>query len=425
MPPFEVLVMIGSEQYTLHLTSLTLKHLKEQIIAVSKNDGQENMIVNITDWNGHDIESDQQLQNISPLNFRAHFQEKKDEETKRTKHEYKIKNGLVLIMGAIQSDLRDNLESMRQDLGILQALFELHFGYRAFNNFNARNRDMECLTLSELKNFIWRHLLGLTDNGMDYDGLIIVWCEYHHSNGSNGHTLQISSDHAMNNLKEIEMELIEDSCYFEGKPKILIHMSYKTESEEYNKNQNGNGNGNGNGVWCNQNADVFAMGVTIPLSKKSGASGKESLVISTLCQDIQSNGSKQSVQDIVRRLASSHVFDRGVETYLLPNPTHKIRLDIMAGTLDFKTHWNRDWKKSNAEAVKTVMQMLHENEQGVVVVSYNISAWQKAISKSSIAMDDNVNTNININNNNNNNNNNKIIIMIIIMAPKLFHFICH
>ncbi|ETO28761.1 hypothetical protein RFI_08364 [Reticulomyxa filosa] len=44
--------------------------------------------------------------------------------------------------------------------------------------------------------------------------------------------------------------------------------------------------------------------------------------------------------------------------------------------LDFKKHWNKNWRKSNAEAVKAVEQMMHNNEQGLIIVAYNTLKWQ-------------------------------------------------
>ncbi|ETO04920.1 hypothetical protein RFI_32477 [Reticulomyxa filosa] len=67
-------VTIGSKEYTLHLTNLTLEHLKEQLVEASKEDERGKVLTKITDLNGHDIETDQQLQNTYPLNVYAYFQ---------------------------------------------------------------------------------------------------------------------------------------------------------------------------------------------------------------------------------------------------------------------------------------------------------------------------------------------------------------
>ncbi|ETO27005.1 hypothetical protein RFI_10127 [Reticulomyxa filosa] len=38
--------------------------------------------------------------------------------------------------------------------------------------------------------------------------------------------------------------------------------------------------------------------------------------------------------------------------------------------LDFKRHWNRQWRKANVEAAKTVEQMMCNNEKGLIIVAY-------------------------------------------------------
>ncbi|ETO28961.1 hypothetical protein RFI_08162 [Reticulomyxa filosa] len=45
-------------------------------------------------------------------------------------------------------------------------------------------------------------------------------------------------------------------------------------------------------------------------------------------------------------------------------------------TLNFKRYWNRNWRKANAEAAKMVEQMLHNNDQGLIVIVYNTPEWK-------------------------------------------------
>ncbi|ETO04504.1 hypothetical protein RFI_32894 [Reticulomyxa filosa] len=45
-------------------------------------------------------------------------------------------------------------------------------------------------------------------------------------------------------------------------------------------------------------------------------------------------------------------------------------------TLDFKKHWNKFWRKSNAEASKIVEQMMQNNEQGLIIIAYNTLKWK-------------------------------------------------
>ncbi|ETO15158.1 hypothetical protein RFI_22205 [Reticulomyxa filosa] len=51
------------------------------------------------------------------------------------------------------------------------------------------------------------------------------------------------------------------------------------------------------------------------------------------------------------------------------------RYDI-SQSLDFKKHWNMQWRKANAEAVKIVEQMICNNEKGLVIVVYNTLKWK-------------------------------------------------
>ncbi|ETN98632.1 hypothetical protein RFI_38860, partial [Reticulomyxa filosa] len=44
--------------------------------------------------------------------------------------------------------------------------------------------------------------------------------------------------------------------------------------------------------------------------------------------------------------------------------------------LDFKKHWNKFWRKCNAEASKKVEQMIQSNEQGLIVIAYNTLKWK-------------------------------------------------
>ncbi|ETO17374.1 hypothetical protein RFI_19948 [Reticulomyxa filosa] len=79
----EASVTIGSRDYALHLTNLTFDDLKEQVVKASEEDERGKVLTKITDLNGHDIETDKQLQNTSPLHFYAYFQSN-DQEKKET-----------------------------------------------------------------------------------------------------------------------------------------------------------------------------------------------------------------------------------------------------------------------------------------------------------------------------------------------------
>ncbi|ETO29990.1 hypothetical protein RFI_07132 [Reticulomyxa filosa] len=91
MSSIEAFVTIDSNKYTLHLANLSFEELKEQIIEVDKNNEQKNVLTKITDCDGHEIETDEQLQNIfdnfHSLHLYAYFQPtstEKDAEQKET-----------------------------------------------------------------------------------------------------------------------------------------------------------------------------------------------------------------------------------------------------------------------------------------------------------------------------------------------------
>ncbi|ETO19245.1 hypothetical protein RFI_17989 [Reticulomyxa filosa] len=41
-------------------------------------------------------------------------------------------------------------------------------------------------------------------------------------------------------------------------------------------------------------------------------------------------------------------------------------------TLDFKKHWNINWKKAHVEAAKMIEEMVKKNEQGIIIIAKNI-----------------------------------------------------
>ncbi|ETN97549.1 hypothetical protein RFI_39979, partial [Reticulomyxa filosa] len=48
-----------------------------------------------------------------------------------------------------------------------------------------------------------------------------------------------------------------------------------------------------------------------------------------------------------------------------------IEKENISKILDFRKHWNKYWRRSNAEAAKTVEQMMHNKEKGLIVVALN------------------------------------------------------
>ncbi|ETO36574.1 hypothetical protein RFI_00490 [Reticulomyxa filosa] len=55
---------------------------------------------------------------------------------------------------------------------------------------------------------------------------------------------------------------------------------------------------------------------------------------------------------------------------------YKLELSTdIQNTLDFKKHWNDNWKRANAEAAKIIQQKLNKNKEGLIVVAKNVSEW--------------------------------------------------
>ncbi|ETO12802.1 hypothetical protein RFI_24575 [Reticulomyxa filosa] len=52
---------------------------------------------------------------------------------------------------------------------------------------------------------------------------------------------------------------------------------------------------------------------------------------------------------------------------------------ISIETLDLKKHWSEDWIKSNVEGAKIVKEILDKNEQGLIVITNNVSEWKNKI----------------------------------------------
>ncbi|ETO36770.1 putative tetratricopeptide TPR2 protein [Reticulomyxa filosa] len=387
MSSIETFVTIGSNKYTLHLTNLSFEGLKEQIVEVNKNNEQRNVLTKITDCDGHEIETDEQLQNIfddfHSLHLYAYFQPtstEKNAEKKQTMPFHQVKNPLVLLAGAMKYESQQShLEGVKQDLDLFESLFQSKLGYQTFNTYNSQNTNTESLTLSDLNSFILRHRLDFINDNKFYDSLIFVWCGY--TNFEN--TLLVTSDCQTKSWSDIQNELVINS---EAKPKIFIVISYKQEIDN-----------NAENVLCKQSGDVFTIIVnTKHLFDNSRNERKESHFTEMFCQIVQNNVN-QSLQfvinQIMQRKITLHSLNFDTDIYLIPrlhnNDNKKDKISLMTvETLDLKKHWNKNWRKANAEAAKIVMKMLTANEQGLIIVASNTKLWQMAIRKCSITMED-------------------------------------
>ncbi|ETN98426.1 hypothetical protein RFI_39075, partial [Reticulomyxa filosa] len=178
MSSWIVFVTIESKKYQIELTTLTIEYLSQQVVKVSKEDQQGNILVKITSGNNCDVTTDEELKKMAEseqIDLVACFRPAKKKMLleglpNKDVALQKIRNPLVLLASAIQYEQQPYLTEAKQDLHILKSLFERRFGYQVFSIFP----NNESLTLDNLHNFIVQHCSNLAEN-LDktfYDGLI-------------------------------------------------------------------------------------------------------------------------------------------------------------------------------------------------------------------------------------------------------------
>ncbi|ETO19650.1 hypothetical protein RFI_17580 [Reticulomyxa filosa] len=265
---------------------------------------------------------------------------------------------------------RPYLEDAKQDLHSLQALFKERFGYEVLSTYALENPNTETLNLDRLNEFLLSQLSKLSETAKDghgYDGLIFVWCGY----GGTGDTL-ITSDNHVKALKDIQEEIVRKSYHFVQKPKIFIDIVWDG-NDSIQKD-----------IYGNMDNDTFVIVANIvskSVSDKSVGAPKKrgSHFVEALCQSIQTNGNSNlnaAIQQSMR-IAQCQEQQREIceivsmihcDVILIPN-AHCGSIE----TLNLKKHWNRNWRQANAVAATMVEQMMNKREQGVIVVTNNMS----------------------------------------------------
>ncbi|ETO33089.1 hypothetical protein RFI_04018, partial [Reticulomyxa filosa] len=368
MSIFEVFVTIDAKEYQFKLISLTIDELKQQILNINKDNQQENILVTITDMDGRKIEENNHLQQAiqnSQFHFIAHFQsELKKNKCKEIMLSYQVKHALVLLAGAIKYEQCPYFKSIKQDLQLIQTLFQTKFGYQVFNTYDPQNPSTESLTLRDLDNFIFKHCANLRDDPKNiYDGLIFV-------------DILFTSDNKRKDFKDVQNIFMKQMKYFVGKPKIFMKIVTSEQKNTNQKNENLQ-----NKQWYNQDVDVLTVFANTTENEK----GKASHFVETFCQIIEQNIDK-NLQFIINQ-TTKMIFDQRIEkeiiqmftssyfdVYLIPV---SISNNKIPDTLDFKKHWNRYWRQSNVEAAKMVEQMINKNEKGLIFVVCNKPEWKK------------------------------------------------
>ncbi|ETO36160.1 hypothetical protein RFI_00901 [Reticulomyxa filosa] len=421
----------GPIVHTITLSELTMEHLKQEIVQITQPIHTNEVLVTIFDENGGPIRTDKNVIQAFKRNtvyFTVQFQSKStqtipqrienipnlneivvkkgfEEQVASSPPRCEVKYPLVLLAGAIKYERQPYLEGVKYDLHLLQTLFQTKFGYEVFSTYNPQNLDTEQLTLNELNSFIVRHCSNLTDgtnnhasNNTDYDGLIFVWC----GNGEFGESgdALITSDNKAKDFKEIQSAFATKTEYFIGRPKIFIKITYKGQEECRTSKVSATAQKK---IWYDHDTDMFTIYVNT--SDKTIIESSKDSFIEIFYQVMEKNMNK-SLEFITKQVINIVLFDQILERemvqavsiiysdiYLIPRLSEQ---SIQSGdsgedtkyeqsiiedgnvpeTLDFKKHWNRNWRKSNTEAAKIVEIMLHDNEQGLIVIAYNTLKWK-------------------------------------------------
>ncbi|ETO33331.1 hypothetical protein RFI_03776 [Reticulomyxa filosa] len=341
-----------------------------------------------------------QIENISKAD---EVVEKKECEKQEILPFCKVNHPLILLTGAIKYEQQQQyLGHVKYDFHLLQTLFQSKFGYQTFNTYNPQDPKTEVLTLNDLNTFILQHCQNLVGdinrNNVAYDGLIFVWC----GNGEFGENedMLITSDNKNKYFKEIQNDFINKTDYFIGKPKIFIKIIYKIPEQTKLIKMNEIIQKT---ILYNRDTDLFTICTNI--SKKQTIEDSENSFTEIFCQ-VMENNINNSLEFILKQVINIVLFDQILkgeivqttpitypEIYLIPNLSKQeiqnrndekdskseqviIKKNNISDTLDFKKHWNRNWRKSNAEAAKIVEQMISDNKQGLIIVTYNTSKWK-------------------------------------------------
>ncbi|ETO02576.1 hypothetical protein RFI_34842, partial [Reticulomyxa filosa] len=173
--------------------------------------------------------------------------------------------------------------------------------------------------------------------------------------------------------------------YFIGRPKIFINIIYKGRGEFNAIKANQKNEISQKTVQYSHNADVVTIFANAP----------EKTIIESFtqvfCQVVESNVNdigrivmgqaleKEIVQTVSKAYCEIYLIPRSSIQQILSDNSklgQQAKLYSTPEALDFKKHWNRSWRKANAEAAKRVEQMIHTNDQGLIIVAYNTLKWK-------------------------------------------------
>ncbi|ETO21685.1 hypothetical protein RFI_15520 [Reticulomyxa filosa] len=324
---FKAYLNDGLNMYTLLLQELTFSNLKQQITQAIQSTHVSDSLLVIKSGNGGIIETDKDVIDAFADTVVVFHLKSKESEAINNKEAmicYEVKNPLVLLTGAMKYERRQYLEKAKEDLNLLQTLFETKFGYQVFSTYNPNDSNSEWLTLKDLNTFISIHCANLADksNNQRYDGLIFVWCG-HGRFKLNEEDMLLMSDSNTKDFKAIQNTFVKQMEYFMGKPKIFLKIACY---EHENTGSFEDNSGIFSKVWYNHHVDIFTIyanvfnipsnsvivnadnNATSAFEKNGG-----SHFTNVFCQTIQANGMKGLsfiIEQVIGVVVGDHVKGR-------------------------------------------------------------------------------------------------------------------
>ncbi|ETO24549.1 hypothetical protein RFI_12606 [Reticulomyxa filosa] len=260
MSSYKAHVNDGTKAHMIMLSELTFKELEQKITQVISSTPKNNVSITITDGSGRNVQTDENV----VAAFESH------------------PNPLILLTGAAKYEQHTYLEGVKQDLLLLQRLFESKLKYQVFSTYDPKDPTTETLTAEQLDNFLLDHNERLVNDFKDdnrvscYDALIFVWCG-HGGSEINGYTL-ITSDEKAKDFKDVQHDLMKAAEYFAGKPKMFIKIGYRGEEEEKEPNQT-KARCEQRTLWNNIEIDVITIFANIPEKVSLDNAGSESDIV--------------------------------------------------------------------------------------------------------------------------------------------------
>ncbi|ETO02220.1 hypothetical protein RFI_35216 [Reticulomyxa filosa] len=277
------------------------------------------------------------------------------------------------------------VKDARQDLHMLEKLFKEKLNYQVFITCD-KNAFSESLTLDNLNDFLPEHedIVAQSYGMMPYDGLIFIWCGYNKSNDNNDINLLYTSDNetkyfgdiqqnyyeekqdSISTRAQIDAQCINDKDVLTIFVKSIIDTPKNDEKEDMDESS-ADYNDNNKGSYF---VKLFCQSIENNMDKSF------QIMLEQVAEDL----SNQNIRKDFMRVNSTNTH---LSIYLTPrshdddkdNNLLSINKDIPE-SLNFHRHHSLEWIKANVKAVKIVQEMIDNNEQGLIVVTNDISHWK-------------------------------------------------